>query len=88
MKQNFEIHIARSAQKELGALPQEDYFKVKKAVLKLGSNPRPRGAKKLRNREAWRIRCDNYRIIYEIHKKRLVVLVVKIGHRREIYRSR
>ena len=46
MKRNFKIHITQSAQKELGTLPREDYFKVKKAILRLGSNPRPRGAKK------------------------------------------
>ncbi len=50
------------------------------------NQPRPTGCKKLRGENAWRIRVSNYRVIYEIHDKVLQVMVVTIGHRREVYR--
>jgi len=52
----------------------------------LEANPRPSGCKKLKNRDAWRIRVGDYRVIYEIHDKILRVIVVTVGHRREVYR--
>jgi len=52
----------------------------------LESNPRPPDVKKLKGRAAWRVRVGDYRIIYEIHDRELVVIVVTIGHRREVYR--
>lgn len=54
----------------------------------LEANPRPPGAKKLRGEsDLWRVRVGDYRILYSIEEARLVVLVVKIGHRREVYRG-
>ncbi len=52
----------------------------------LETNPRPPDVKKLKGRDAWRIRAGDYRVIYEIHDQRLEILVITIGHRREIYR--
>ena len=52
----------------------------------LEANPRPTDVKKLKGRSAWRVRVGDYRIIYEIHDRELVVIVVTIGHRREVYR--
>lgn len=57
------------------------------AIRSLAEEPRPSGVKKLTGREAWRIRVGNYRIIYEIHDQALIVLVVSIGHRQDVYRS-
>ena len=51
-------------------------------------NPRPSGIKKLKGEDAYRLRVGDYRAIYEIHDKRLVILVVSVGHRREVYRKR
>ena len=54
----------------------------------LADNPRPRGVEKLEGREnRYRIRVGDYRVIYEIHDEVLLVLVVRIGHRREVYRG-
>jgi mRNA interferase RelE/StbE len=61
------------------------YSKVKEAILALANNPRPTGYIKLKGREAYRIRVADYRIIYEIMDDILVVSVVAIGHRRQIY---
>ena len=57
-------------------------------IVALEVNPRPPGARKLRGEsELWRVRVGDYRILYSIEEARLVVLVVKIGHRREVYRG-
>jgi mRNA interferase RelE/StbE len=82
----YELFIERAAQRALGRLPQSDQARIVEAIRGLAVEPRPRGAKKLRGREAWRIRSGDYRVIYEIDDERRRVLVVTIGHRRDIYR--
>lgn len=58
------------------------------AILALGENPRPKGASKLSGqRPFYRVRVGDYRVIYEIQEKILVVLVIKVGHRREVYQK-
>ena len=52
----------------------------------LEANPRPADVKKLKGRDTWRIRVGNYRVIYEIHDRILKIIVVDLGHRKEIYR--
>jgi mRNA interferase RelE/StbE len=52
----------------------------------LESDPRPSDVKKLKNHDAWRIRVGDYRVIYEIRDRDLIVVVIKVGHRREVYR--
>jgi mRNA interferase RelE/StbE len=56
------------------------------AMRALANDPRPSGCKKLKGNELWRIRVGDYRIIYQIHDRVLVVLVVSIGHRSDVYR--
>ena len=56
------------------------------AVFKLADNPFPPGAKQLVGRSGLRIRVGDYRVVYEVNKAQLLVLVVQVGHRREIYR--
>ncbi|MBF0471954.1 MAG: type II toxin-antitoxin system RelE/ParE family toxin [Gammaproteobacteria bacterium] len=83
---NYTISIKRSAQKSLGKITSNDRALIIDKIRLLSENPRPAGSKKLTGREAWRIRIGNYRVIYEIHEGELLILVVAIGHRREIYR--
>jgi mRNA interferase RelE/StbE len=74
--------------KDLRALDDKTRRRILRAIIALEVNPRPRGAKKLRGEgELWRVRVGDYRILYSIEEARLVVLVVKIGHRREVYRG-
>ncbi|MGE5442270.1 MAG: type II toxin-antitoxin system RelE family toxin [Bacteroidota bacterium] len=74
--------------KDLRALDDKTRRRVLRAVMTLEANPRPPGAKKLRGEsDLWRVRVGDYRILYSIEEARLVVLVVKIGHRREVYRG-
>ena len=59
---------------------------IKSAIAGLSQNPRPYGYKKLKGEEAYRIRVGDYRIIYEIDNDKIIVTVVSVGHRKEIYK--
>ena len=80
-----ELLIERRAQKQLARITQPDRDRIVAAVWELAEEPRPVGVRKLAGREAWRIRVGDYRIIYEIHNLALMVLVISIGHRRDVY---
>ena len=82
----YAVDILRSAQKQLGSINRQDQPRIISAIQALSDIPRPQGCQKLSGRPAWRIRVGSYRIIYEIHDDKLLVLVVTIGHRREVYR--
>jgi len=82
----YGLEILRSAQKQLARIDRQDHTRIISAIRALGDNPRPPGCKTLSGRSAWRIRVGPYRVIYEIHDDRLVVLVIAIGDRKEIYR--
>ncbi len=82
----FSVEIYRSAQKQLARIERLAAQRIVDAIRGLASNPRPANVKKLVGRPAWRIRVGDYRVIYEIHDQRLVVLVIDVGHRREVYR--
>ncbi len=83
---SYSIRILRCAQKALARLPKRDYERVRDAIRALAENPRPPGARKLRDREGWRIRVGVYRVIYEIDDANRIVTVLDIGHRGDIYR--
>jgi mRNA interferase RelE/StbE len=82
----YRVILPKSVQKELDRLPEDVAGRVLARLRSLESTPRPTDVKKLKGRPAWRIRVGDYRIIYEIHDRDLVVIVVTIGHRREVYR--
>lgn len=86
----YRIDLTRAARRDLKALRQQDLERVDKRLLSLRDNPRPRGVEKLSGKREplYRIRVGSYRVIYRIEDEVLVVLVIRIGHRREIYRSR
>ncbi|MEA1950232.1 MAG: type II toxin-antitoxin system RelE/ParE family toxin [Planctomycetota bacterium] len=81
----FEIEILRSAQRSLSRIQPQDQKRITEAIRALADEPRPQGCIKLSGRDAWRIRIGNYRVIYEIQDDKLVILIVAIGHRREVY---
>lgn len=82
----YNVFILRTAQKSLVSISAPYQDRVISAIRKLSVNPRPPGVKKMAGREAWRIRVGDYRVLYEIKDADLTILVVDIGHRREIYR--
>ncbi len=73
------MRVRRIAKKEVP--------KILKTIQGLADNPRPISSKMLTNEELYRIRIGNYRILYEIYDDRLVVLVVKAGHRKDVYKQ-
>ena len=85
----YRIEFAPAAVRQLRKLDPVGRRRIQAAVELLSTEPRPNGAKKLvGGKGEWRVRTGDYRIIYEIHERRLVVLVLVLGHRREVYRSR
>ena len=82
----YALFIERRAQRSLSKLAAKDRERIAAAIRGLADEPRPPGAKKLSGRNGWRIRVGDYRVIFEISDERLSILVVDIGHRREIYR--
>lgn len=81
----YQVRIERRAKKKLAKISEPYYSKIKVAVLDLGSNPKPQGYKKLKGRDAFRVRVADYRIIYEIEEEVLLVDVIDLGHRKDIY---
>ena len=85
---NYKIKIKASAAKELNKIPKKDLQKLVSKIRSLSSNPRPTGCEKLSGEEKYRVRQGNYRIVYSIEDKQLIVFVVKIGHRKDVYKKR
>lgn len=85
---SYELVFRKSVAKDLRALPNRDVARVLECIHALTIEPRPAGCEKLSGQERFRIRQGVYRIIYEIEDTRLVVLIVKVGHRRDVYRKR
>ena len=81
----YRIEIDRHAQKQLGKIPAPYFNRIVKAINALEANPRPPGYKKLTARPGYRIRIGDYRVIYKIEDKVLTILIIEIGHRREVY---
>ena len=84
---NWRIEITRDARKELSRLPTQMQTRIANAILVLEDNPFPHGCKKLKNRDGWRIRVGDYRILYFADTKTKRIVVGVIGHRREVYRN-
>lgn len=84
----YSVIIERNALKSLAAIPDKDAKKITKAIDELAKNTRPNGVKKLKGHDdLYRIKVGNYRIIYEINDGELVIVVVEIGHRKEVYKD-
>lgn len=83
---SYRILLKRSAAKELGALPPRDRRRVVRRIQGLASEPRPAGCEKLSGQEKFRLRQGDYRILFSVDDHEAQVTVVKIGHRRDVYR--
>jgi mRNA interferase RelE/StbE len=80
------LRLKRGVKKELGKLNLEDHERVVSRIGGLASDPRPYGCEKLSGEEKYRVRQGDYRIVYGIDDAQSIVTVVKIGHRRDVYR--
>ncbi|MGA2854997.1 MAG: type II toxin-antitoxin system RelE/ParE family toxin [Verrucomicrobiota bacterium] len=79
------VILPKSVQKKLDRLPDDTANRVLARLAALETNPRPPDVKKLKGREGWRIRIGDYRVIYEIYDSTAQVIVITVGHRREVY---
>ena len=85
----YHIEIKQSAVRELAKIPKAQRRLVSRKIDALANDPHPKGHRKLKGRqeEAYRIRAGDYRIIYQVQEKKLTVFVIRIGHRKEVYRK-
>ena len=83
----YEIVLRKSVRKDLEPIPKRDVQRILADIAELANNPRPPQSCKLSGSEKYRLRCGAYRVLYEIQDAILIVCVVKVGHRREVYRS-
>jgi mRNA interferase RelE/StbE len=83
----YKIEISSTAERQLRKLPGDEQKRVARAMLELADNPYPRGSRKLTGYvDAFRIRVGRYRILYSVSEETLIVIVFKIGHRKDVYR--
>ena len=84
---SYKILIKPSAVQEIEAAPKKDRLRIVKRSQGLSYDPRPTGSEKLSGKDKYRVRQGRYRIVYSISDVELTVVVVKVGHRREVYRG-
>ncbi|MBF0331144.1 MAG: type II toxin-antitoxin system RelE/ParE family toxin [Candidatus Omnitrophica bacterium] len=82
----YKVEIKRSAVKEIESLPRKEILIILDRIRLLADDPRPRDVRKLSGDEKYRIRCGDYRILYLIEDDVLIIYVVKVGHRKDVYR--
>ena len=84
--EKYELQFKRSVAKDLRGIPKPDVARILERISALSNEPRPPGSEKLTGEDRYRIRQGVYRIVYEIADGALIVTVVKVGHRRQVYR--
>ena len=85
---NYEVRKTRRVQREIDVIEKHDRLRIEGVIALLAENPRPPKATKLvGQRNRWRVRTGDYRILYEIDDGVLTVLVIRVAHRREVYRD-
>ncbi len=83
----YEIQLSSAAVHDYKKIPDNEVEKINRAIDQLEKNSRPAGYKKLQNRNAYRVRAGNYRIIYEIKDNELIILVIRVRHRSDVYKN-
>jgi len=82
----YTIEIKASATKQIRKLPQDLQEQIASTINDLATDPRPNGVKKLKNFDSYRVRVGDYRIIYQIQDNVLLIIVVRVGHRKDVYK--
>lgn len=82
----YKIFFKKSVWKDFKSIPDKDLTKILECIKSLGENPRLPGCKKLTGQEKYRLRQGHYRILYSIQDEELTVWIVKVGHRKNVYR--
>ncbi|MFH1017641.1 MAG: type II toxin-antitoxin system RelE/ParE family toxin [Pseudomonadota bacterium] len=88
MPKRYVVEISRSAERQLKTINRKDQARIVQAILTLEINPLPIGVRKLSGYEdVYRIRVGTYRVIYNVEGRKLLIIVLKIGHRKDVYRG-
>lgn len=85
--ESYRIVIKKSAAKEIERIKKKDRIRIIDKIRSLAEDPHPVGSNKLSRQEKYRIRQGNYRILYQVKNEELIINVVKVGHRRDIYKN-
>lgn len=85
---SYRLVFKQSVAKDLRSIPNEDVARILERVETLAADPHPAGSEKLSGQDRYRVRQGVYRIIYAVDNEEMIVLVVKIGHRRDVYKNR
>lgn len=84
----YKVYFRESVEKDLRLIPKKDLKKILRRIEPLAAEPRPPGSEKLTDQERYRLRHGRYRILYSIQDKERTVWIVKVGHRKDVYRGR
>jgi mRNA interferase RelE/StbE len=82
----YKIFFKKSVEKDFVSIPKKDLKRILARIEMLAQDPRPSGSEKLTGQERYRIRQGRYRIVYSIQNNELTVWIVKVGHRKDVYR--
>ncbi len=82
----YRVFFKKSVEKDFAGIPKKDLRRILRRIKTLENNPRPAGCEKLARQERYRLRQGRYRIVYSIQDNELTIWVVKVGHRKDIYR--
>lgn len=85
---NYKLVFKKSVSRDLRPIPNNDVVRILQCMEELQENPRPAGSEKLSGQERYRVRQGVYRIIYEVADELLIVTVVKVGHRKHVYKRK
>jgi mRNA interferase RelE/StbE len=83
----YRLEVTATAERQLKKIGREDRIRILRSISHLANEPRPDGCRKMSGYDAvYRIRAGDYRVIYEIDGKKIVIVILKIGHRKDVYR--
>lgn len=85
---SYRLEVSRRVGKQIGALPRQVRDRVDAAILALEETPRPRGSEKLSGGKEYRVRVGDYRVVYVVDDEEMLVQILRVAHRREVYRRR
>lgn len=83
----YRIIVEKRAKKELAKIAPKNILKIQKAIDKLVLDPRPIASRKMVGSSGYRLRVNEYRVIYEINDLEIVIFIIKVGHRKDVYRK-
>jgi mRNA interferase RelE/StbE len=84
---SYAIYFRKSIEQDFRTIPKQDLQRIIRLITTLADNPRPPGCEKLTGQERYRLRPGRYRIVYSAQDSELTVWVVKVGHRKDVYRA-